>query len=117
MTRPSAARVALARWLPAVVVAETFLLLAAWTWARCADPQVDFGREIYVPWRLAEGDVLYRDVHSVFGPLSPYVNAAAFRLLGTSIRSLSLLNLAILAIIVVLMWTLLRRITTRLAAT
>ena len=117
MTRASAARVLLERWLPAVVVTETFLLLAAWTWARCADPQVDFGREVYVPWRLAEGDVLYRDVHSVFGPLSPYLNAAAFRLLGTSIRSLSLVNLAVLAAIVVLMWMLLRRITTRLAAT
>jgi len=117
VTRASAARLALERWLPAVVIAETFLLLASWTWARCADPQVDFGREVYVPWRLAEGDVLYRDVHSVFGPLSPYLNAAAFRLLGTSIRSLSLLNLAVLATIVVLMWTLLRRITSRLAAT
>jgi hypothetical protein len=100
-----------------VVLAETFLLLAAWTWGRCADPQVDFGREVYVPWRLAEGDVLYRDVHSVFGPLSPYLNAAGFRLLGTSIRSLSLLNLAVLAAIAVLMWMLLRRITSRLAAT
>jgi hypothetical protein len=117
VTRASAARLLLERWLPAVVIAETFLLLASWTWARCADPQVDFGREVYVPWRLAEGDVLYRDVHSVFGPLSPYLNAAAFRLLGTSIRSLSLLNLAVLATIVVLMWTLLRRITSRLAAT
>jgi hypothetical protein len=117
VTRASAARVLLDRWLPAVVVTETFLLLAVWTWARCADPQVDFGREVYVPWRLAEGDVLYRDVHSVFGPLSPYFNAAAFRLLGTTIRSLSLVNLAVLAAIVVLMWMLLRRITTRLAST
>jgi dolichyl-phosphate-mannose-protein mannosyltransferase len=124
VTRASAARLALERWLPAlerwlpaIVITETFLFLAFWTWARCADPQVDFGREVYVPWRLAEGDVLYRDVQSVFGPLSPYLNAAGFRLLGTSIRSLSILNLAVVAAIVVLMWLLLRRITSRLATT
>ncbi|HEY8152081.1 MAG TPA: glycosyltransferase family 39 protein [Vicinamibacteria bacterium] len=110
-------RAAVVGWGPAVVLTETFLLLASWTWGRCADPQVDYGREVYVPWRLAEGDVLYRDVHSVFGPLSPYLNAAGFRLLGTSIRSLSLLSLAVLAAIAFLMWMLLRRITSQLAAT
>lgn len=40
---------------------------------------VDFGRELYVPWRLAEGDALFRDVVHFNGPLSPYLNAALFR--------------------------------------
>lgn len=107
----------MARWLPAVLIGETFLLLASWTWGRCADVQVDFGREAYVAWRLAEGDVLYRDVHSIFGPLSPYWNAAGLRVLGTSLRSLFLLNLGALLAIVALMWLILRRITSRVAAT
>jgi len=107
----------LLHWLPAIVISDTFLLLSAWTWGRCADPQIDFGREVYVAWRLSEGDVLYRDVHSIFGPLSPYWNAAGLAILGTSIRSLTLLNLGTIAVIVALMWALLRRFSSRLAGT
>ena len=45
-----------------VIVAATGLALLAWTWRAWPDPLVDFGRELYVPWRLAEGDALFRDV-------------------------------------------------------
>jgi 4-amino-4-deoxy-L-arabinose transferase-like glycosyltransferase len=83
--------------------------LAAWSWGTWPDVLVDFGRELYVPWRLAQGDVLYRDVASFYGPLSPYVNAAAFRLFGTGLRTLALLNLALLALAAELLRALLRR--------
>ena len=33
--------------------------------------------------RLADGDVLYRDVTFPYPPLAPYVNAYLFRLFGT----------------------------------
>lgn len=37
------------------------------SWRRWADPIVDFGRELYIPWRLSEGAVLYRDVEDFYG--------------------------------------------------
>ena len=62
--------------------AATFAGLLAWSWRKWPDPLVDFGRELYVPWQITEGQVLFRDVASLFGPLSPYLNALWFRLFG-----------------------------------
>lgn len=58
---------------------------------------IDFGRELYVPWQLTRGAVLYRDIASLFGPLSPYVNALWMRLFGVSLMTLALCNMAIFA--------------------
>ena len=46
------------------------------------------------------GKVLYRDIASLFGPLSPYVNALWFKLFGVSLTTLIAFNLAILAAVV-----------------
>ena len=52
--------------------AALFAGLAAWSWRKWPDPVVDFGRELYVPWQLTQGKVLYRDIESVFGALTVY---------------------------------------------
>jgi len=77
--------------------AAAFAALTWWSWRKWPDPVIDFGRELYVPWAITRGAVLYRDIASLFGPLSPYVNALWFSLFGDSLRTLALCNLAILA--------------------
>ena len=52
------------------------------SWQRWANPIVDCGREMYVPWRILEGDVLYRDLFFVYGPLVPYWHATLFLVFG-----------------------------------
>ena len=84
-------------WIHLVALTVVFVALAISGWGAWPDVLVDFGRELYAAWRVSAGDVLYRDVASFYGPLSPYVNAAVFRLLGVSLRSLVLFNLALLA--------------------
>jgi hypothetical protein len=74
-----------------------FVGLAAWSWRKWPDAFVDFGHELYIPWQLSEGRVLYRDIAYFMGPLSQYVNALAFTLFGASFTTLILVNLAILA--------------------
>jgi hypothetical protein len=49
--------------------------LLAWTWRKWPDILVDFGRELYIPWQLVSGKVLYVDIAYFNGPLSPYLNA------------------------------------------
>lgn len=105
---------------PPAVLAIHVMVFAAllwWSWRRWPDPLVDFGRELYVPWRINAGQVLYRDLASLFGPLSPYVNALWFRLFGTSLLTLALCNLAIFAATVAGIYHLLRLSTDRLTAT
>src|SRR3954454_17090973 len=77
--------------------ALTFAALTVWSWRKWTDPLVDFGRELYIPWQLANGKVLYRDIAHLFGPLSQYLNALWFRLFGVSATTLIFSNLAILA--------------------
>lgn len=104
---------------PAVVLglhAAVFVSLAWWTWMKWPDPLVDFGRELYVPWQLASGKVLYRDIESLFGPLSPYVNALWFRLFGASLLTLVVVNLVILAAVVAGVHRLVRLSTDRFTA-
>ena len=84
-------------WLDAAALAAVFAGLTAWSWGTWPDVLVDFGRELYVAWRLAEGDVLYRDVASFYGPFSPYVNGALFRLVGAGLQTLVVANLVVLA--------------------
>jgi hypothetical protein len=93
----------------AAAVAAAFAGLAAWSWRRWPDVLVDFGRDLYLAWRLSEGDVLYRDVASVYGPLSPYLNALWFRVFGTGLLTLAIANMAILAAVAAGLYTLLRR--------
>ena len=87
--------------------------LAAWflavSWRKWPDPLIDFGRELYLPWRLANGAVLYRDVDDFYGPLSQYLNAGLFRLFGPSLMVLVMTNLAVYAAILALTYRLFRR--------
>ena len=53
-----------------------FLLLTAISWSRWIEPYVDSGRELMTPWRIAQGETLYRDVRFYHGPLGPYLAAA-----------------------------------------
>src|SRR5205823_149299 len=103
-------------WLGPALIAGAGTAMVSWTWEKWADPLIDFGRELYVPWQLSQGRVLYADVAYLNGPLSPYLNALWFRLFGVGIRTLVICNLAILAAIVVLLYRLLEPMSDRLAA-
>ena len=104
------------RWLGPALIAAVGAAMLAWTWGKLADPLIDFGRELYVPWQLSQGRVLYADVAYLNGPLSPYLNALWFRLFGVGIRTLILCNVAVAAAIVVLLYRLVEGISDRLAA-
>ena len=99
------------------LLAVLFIVLTSWTWRKWGDVFVDFGHELYIPWQLAEGRVLYRDIVYFMGPLSQYFNALVFRVLGTSFTTLILVNLAILAGITAGLYSLFARALGRTAAT
>ena len=94
----------------------TFAALAAWSWGRWTDPLIDFGFELYVPWRIGEGEALYRDIAYRNGPLSAYWNALLFAAFGVSLRTLVLANLATLALITALLFGSIERSLSRLGA-
>lgn len=103
-------------WLGWTVLGVVLAITLKISWFKWLDPIVDFGRELYVPWRLSEGAVLYRDVAAIYGPLSPYFNSVIFRLAGPGLTRLVLANLFIYAAILALAYYVVRAGWGRLAA-
>ena len=94
----------------AVVCAALGILWS--TWGRWGDIQVDFGREIYIPWRIGQGQALYRDIAYFNGPLSPYFNALILFLFSPSLSTLFAANTCILIVTAFLIWKLARDLAT-----
>lgn len=92
------------RWLGPAFCTLIGVSMLWLTWNAWPDVLIDSGRESYVAWRLAEGDVLYRDVMVFNGPLSPYVNAMWMKLLGSSLRSLEIGNAFVIIAVAALIY-------------
>jgi hypothetical protein len=108
---PPTHRHACAAWAERAFVAATCLAIAfIWYhylnnyWGRWGSINVDFGRELYIPWQITQGKVLYRDVAHINGPLSPYFNAALFSVFGVSLNTIEIANLVISLIVASLIW-------------
>jgi hypothetical protein len=114
---PPASRVVqIPRWIDAAVLLAIGATLVSMTWRKWPDLLVDFGQQLYIPWRLASGEHLYSDIAFLHGPLSQHFHALWFRLIGPSFTVLIVLNLAVLAAIVALIYAFVDRVTDRLTA-
>jgi hypothetical protein len=98
------------RWLlPALTSLIVGGFLLKWSWGKWLHPVVDFGRELYVPWQMLEGKALYRDLSYFNGPLSPFVNAVGFSLVGVGLQTLVWMNILVLVAVTALLVVLIAR--------
>lgn len=105
------------RRAPLAVVSAAFGAMLWWTWGTWPDPLIDFGRELYAPWQVSLGRVLYRDIAWLSGPLSTYVNAGWFSLLGVGLHALVAGNLAFLVLLLWLVFRIVSGMACRVSAT
>lgn len=110
-------RRALHRLIGPTLLGSVFVALLSWTWRKWPDLLIDFGRELYVPWQLSEGAVLYRDIAYINGPFSPYFNALLFQGFGVSLTTLAVANAVLLAVLVTVVYRWVARLLDRLTAT
>lgn len=68
--------------LPWLAIGIAFVHALGAGWRKWGSLLIDTGRELDVPRRLAEGQLLYRDAFFNYGPLAPYVNALLYRIFG-----------------------------------
>ncbi|MGO9586347.1 MAG: hypothetical protein ACLP2Y_09145 [Limisphaerales bacterium] len=116
--RPQILEWSRSKWAGLALVGCVFALAAALSWRRWPDILVDFGMQLYLPWRIFRGDVLYRDMmYLTGGPLSQYFNALLFKIFGVSFRTLIFANLAITAGMLVLVYRRFLAAADRLTAT
>ena len=92
------------KWAGPSLIVIVFSVMAFWSWRKWPDLLVDFGQQLYIPWQLAGGKLLYKDIVILHGPLSQYFNAFWFKLFGPSLTVLIFVNLAILACITVVIY-------------
>jgi hypothetical protein len=81
-----------------------FFALLAMSWRRWPDPLVDFGRELYIPWRMNQGALLFRDIEHIYGPLSQHLNAALFRVFAPNFTTIVVANVFFSALLAVLLY-------------
>jgi hypothetical protein len=102
--------------IPAII-ALSFVIMLCWSWRKWADIIIDFGRELYTPWQITKGQVLYRDIGAFYGPLSQYFNAALFEAFGVSLLTLVVCNIIVTLALLWLLFEVLRAVSGRFAAT
>jgi len=100
---------------PAVILIAA-ATMAWWTWGTWADVLVDFGQQLYLPWQIAEGRVLYADLAYYNGPLSQYVNTLAFKLFGVGLHTMVVFNLIWMGLLIGLLHHAVRLVGGRLSA-
>ncbi len=97
----------LRRQIGLLVIATAGVAMFCWTWGTWPDVLIDFGAQLYMPWQLSSGKVLYTDIAYYNGPLSQYFNALAFQLFGVGLSTLVACNLVILiGLVLLLRWML-----------
>ena len=74
------------------------------SWQKWTNIVWDYGRELYTPWRITCGQVLYKDIASLFGPFPPYWNALLFKVFGVSVMTLALFKILLVIGITVLIY-------------
>ncbi len=87
-----------------------FLLMLLFSWRRWTSLLVDTGREMDLPLRLLRGELLYRDIHFLYPPLSPYFNALLYKIFGARLEVLNVEGVICALVIVALCFAIARRI-------
>ncbi len=104
------------RWGP-VILLIVGMFMAAISWLKWANPRVDYGAQVYVPWQISEGKVLYRDINYIYGPLASYIHGFLFTIFGSSIRLLMIFNLSLVALITFSIYQILKKVADGFTAT
>jgi dolichyl-phosphate-mannose-protein mannosyltransferase len=100
-------RIDLWKWLVLPVVGVTMTIVS---WQKWEDLIVDFGQQAYVPWQLSEGQILYRDIFYIYGPLSSYVHALLFKIFGPGILVLAWFNIGLIVGLTIILYQLFRNL-------
>ena len=100
---------------PAILILG--LVMATISWQKWADLIVDYGQQLYLPWQLSEGKVLYRDLDYLFGPFSAYLHALLFKIFEPGIMVLVWFNLGVVTALSSLIYVIFKYISDRLTAT
>ncbi len=95
----------LPQWSGPAIIAVVLVIAAALSWRKWPDPLIDFGIQLYLPWKISTGSVLYHDVsYLTGGPLSQCFNGTLFKFFGVSLTTLIISNLLLTCVLLVVIY-------------
>jgi len=100
------------RLIELVGIIAIFILVCLFlklSWRKWCDPQIDYGRELYIPWQMSMGARWLKDVDDLYGPLSRFIDAGLFRFFGLGVMVLAWANIIIYLGILTLIYILFKR--------
>src|SRR5262245_29217337 len=97
---------------PQSAIILVFSAMLAVSWRRWTSPIADSGREMDLPLRLMNGEMLYRDAHYIYPPFSPYFNSLLYRIFGVHLDVLWVSGIVCAILIAWLCYRIARRLLT-----
>ncbi len=97
------------RWSP-IILLLALVFMAVISWGKLGDFLVDFDLQVYTPWQLSQGQVLYKDIHYINGPLSAYIHSFLFMIFGPGISILAWFNIGLIIILTGIIYHLFRNL-------
>ena len=97
------------RWGP-ILLMLAMLVMAMISWGKWMDILVDYGLQVYAPWQLSQGQVLYKDIIYLHGPLSAYIHSFLFMAFGPGISVLAWFNIGLIIILTIIIQHLFRNL-------
>jgi len=79
------------------------------------DPLIDFPKDLYMAWRVSQGDMLYRDVTTWYGPLPQLTEGAGFHVFGVGIDTIVWMNIVLTVGVLLLVWAIFGELGNRLS--
>ncbi|MCX5848973.1 MAG: glycosyltransferase family 39 protein [Deltaproteobacteria bacterium] len=76
------------------------------SWFKWPDLFIDYGRELYIPWQITQGKVLYAEIHHLYGPFAQYLNAFLFQIFGTGLSTLAYFNICMVILLSIIIYDL-----------
>jgi hypothetical protein len=103
--------------LALILLGVVFAVFVARSWLAWGDLDADYGREMFVPLRISQGDVIYRDVRYPYGPLIPYAHAFGYRMFGPQLGVLYASGLFATTLCILLLYAFARQLSSISVAT
>ena len=75
-----------------LIITLFFIIAAVFFRYKMTDLYIDFGRETIIPQAIIEGKVLYKDIFSIYFPLSYLLNAVFLKIFGINLTTYNLLG-------------------------
>ena len=67
------------------IIVSLSIIFCACFFCNHANITTDFGREVLIPVEILNGQILYRDILNIYGPLSYYINSLAILIFGKNL--------------------------------